>query len=85
MDFDDGRCAAVTAIAPIAVGFFPVQEGHGITLVSVGAVDVPAGPGHPFKTVQKPSVRPVHPPCRVLFVCSRTRWLFIISCTSHEF
>lgn len=28
MDLDDGRCAAVTAIAPIAVGFLPVQEGH---------------------------------------------------------
>ena len=74
-------CAAVTAIAPIAVGFLPVQEGH----LSVGAVDVPTGPGHPFETVQKPGMCPVHPSCRVLFVSSLTCWLFIISCTSHEF
>ena len=82
MDFDDGRCAAVTAIA---VGFLPVQEGHGVTFASVGAVHVPTGPGPPFETVQKPSMCPVHTACHVLFVYSLTRWLFMISCTSHEF
>lgn len=85
MDFDDGRCAAVTTIAHVAVRFLPVQEGLGVTFASVGAMDVPTGPGPPFETVQKPSVCPVHTACCVLFASSLTRWLFMISCTSHEF